>query len=78
MLACWSVSDHGTQRSSDPAAAHLLEREAEVKMNTSEAVRVREDVVANVESSIAKKNMSVVDDGLLDNTDFDERLSQQI
>jgi hypothetical protein len=78
MLAGWSVSDHATQRSSDPAAAHLLEREAEVKMNTSEAIRGREDVVANAESSIAKKNVLVVDDGLLDNIDFDERLSQQI
>ena len=78
MLAGWSVSDHATQRSSDPAAAHLLEREAEVKMNTSEVVRGREDVVANAESSIAKKNLLVVDDGLLDNIDFDERLSQQI
>jgi hypothetical protein len=78
MLAGWSVSDHATQRSSDPTAAHLLEREAEVKMNTSEAVRGREDAVANAESSIAKKNMLVVDDGLLDNIDFDERLSQQI
>ena len=50
----------------------------EVKTNTSEAVRGREDVVANAESSIAEKNVLVVDDGLLDNIDFDERLSQQI
>jgi hypothetical protein len=78
MLAGWSVSDHATQWSSDHAAAHLLEREAEVKMNTPEAARRREEVVANAESSIAKKNVLVMDDGLLDNIGFDERLSQQI
>jgi hypothetical protein len=78
MLAGWSVSDHATQWSSDPAAAHLLERDTEVKMNTPEAARGREEVVANAKSSIAKKDMLVVDDGLLNNIDFDERLSQQI
>lgn len=50
--------------------------EAEVEMSTPEAVRGRKEVVANAYSSTRKETTLLVDDGSLDNIDFDERLSQ--
>jgi hypothetical protein len=55
-----------------------MKREVEVKMKTPEAVRSREEVVADANSSTRKETTLVVDDGLLEGIDFDERLSKQI
>ena len=51
---------------------------AEVEVNMPEAVRGRNEVVADADSSMRKETTLIVDDGLLDDIDFDERLSQQI
>jgi hypothetical protein len=37
-----------------------------------------EEIVTNAESSVRKDKMMGVDDGLFENIDFDEHLSQQI
>jgi hypothetical protein len=80
----WSVYDYVTRLPGDSAAAHLTERGVEGDMSTPEAVQnttaasSRETVVANADSNMRKETVLVVHDGLLDNTDFDERLSQQI
>ena len=37
-----------------------------------------EEIVTNAESSVRKEKMMGVDDGLFENIDFDEHLSQQI
>jgi hypothetical protein len=61
-----------------------MEREVEDEVKLPEAVRTtaaatsREEVVANPESSMQNETMLVVDDGLLENVDFDESLSQHI
>jgi hypothetical protein len=60
------------------------EREIKGSENTPEAVRTttagtrRKNVLTNAKSSIRKESVSLVDDDLLDNVDFDESLSQQI
>jgi hypothetical protein len=70
-LAGWSEFDGTTRRSGDPATAHLTEQNVEDEMNTQE-------VMADVEPSMRKGTMLVADGGLLENVDFEERLSQQI
>lgn len=83
MLAGWSEFDGTTRRSGDPATAHLTEQNVD-KINTQEVVRTTtaaisgKEVMADVEPSMRKGTMLVVDDGLLENVDFEERLSQQI
>jgi hypothetical protein len=83
MLAGWSVPG-ATECHGDPAAARSTEREIKGLGNTPEAVRTttagtyRENVLTNAKSSIRKETVSLVDDRLLENVDFDERLSQQI
>jgi hypothetical protein len=47
-----------------------MEREVEIEANTPEAVRSREQVVANAESSVRKETMWVVDDELLEYIEF--------
>jgi hypothetical protein len=84
MLAGWSEFDGTTRRSGDPATAHLTEQNVEDEINTQEVVRTTtaatsgKEVVADVEPSMQKGTMLVVDDGLLENIDFEEPLSQQI
>jgi hypothetical protein len=84
MLAGWSVPDYATEWHGDPAAARSTEREIKGSETLPEAVRTtnagtyRETVLTNAKSSIWKETVSLVDDGLLENIVFDERLSQQI
>lgn len=84
MLAGWSVSGYATEWSGDAAAARLTTRDIEAAVHTPEASRTtattnsREEVVTNVESSMRKEMMPLVDEGLFEDVDFDERLSQQI
>lgn len=84
MLAGWSEFDGTTRRSGDLATARLTEQNVEDKKTTQEVVRTTtaaisgKEVMADVEPSMRKGTMLVVDDGLLDNVDFEERLSQQI
>jgi hypothetical protein len=84
MLAGWSVPGYATECHGDPVAARSTEWEIKGLGNTPEAVRTttagtyRENVLTNAKSSIRKETMSLVDDRLLENVDFDERLSQQI
>jgi hypothetical protein len=62
----------------------LTEQKVEPDMNapevgrTTTAVISGEEVVANAKSSVLKETTPVVDEGLPENVDFDERLSQQI
>jgi hypothetical protein len=84
MLAECSVPDYATECHGDPAAARSTKREIKGSGNTPEAVRTttaetyKENVLTNAKSSIRKETVSLVDDRLLENVDFDERLSQQI
>jgi hypothetical protein len=84
LLAGWSVIDCATEWHGDPATARSTEREMEWSENTLEAVRTTsagiytENVLANAKSSIRKETVSLVDNGLLENVDFDEPLSQQL
>jgi len=84
MLAGWSVSELGAQWSDVTEAARLKEREMEGELDIAQAIRTttatssKEQVAENAESIALKGMMQAVDDGLLENVDFDERLSQQI
>ena len=84
MLAGWSEFDGTTRRSADPAIAYLTEQNVEDEMNIQEVVRTTtvatsgNEVVADVDPSMRKGTLLVVDDGLLENVDFEERLGQQI
>jgi hypothetical protein len=84
MLAGWSVSELGAQRSDVTETALLTEREMEGELDTPQALRTttatsnREQVAVIAEPIMLKGTMQIVDDGLLENVDFDERLSQQI
>ena len=68
------TKDNGTYKK----ASCVIFWKAEVEVNTPEAVRGRNEVVADADSSVRKETTLIVDDGLLDDIDFDERLSQQI
>jgi hypothetical protein len=84
MLAGWSVYELGAQWSDVTEAARLKEREMEGELDMPQAVRTttatssKEQVAVIAESIMLKGMMQAVDDGLLENVDFDERLSQQI
>lgn len=84
MLTGWPEFDATTRRSGNPATAHLTEQNVEDEMDTQEVIRTTTaatsgiEVDADVEPSMRKGTMLVVDDGLLENVDFEERLSQQI
>jgi hypothetical protein len=84
MLAGWSVSELVAQWSDVTEAAHLKEREMEGELDMPQAVRTttatssKEQVAVIAESIMLKGMMQAVDDGLLENVDFDERLSQEI
>lgn len=84
MLAGWSELDGTTRRSGDLATTRVSQQNVEGEMNTPEVARTTtaatrgQDVVADTESRMWKESMLVVDDGLLDDVDFEERLSQQI
>ena len=84
LLAGWSVIDCATEWLGDPAAARSTELEIKGSEILPEAVRTTtagthtENILANEKSSTRKETVSLVDDGLLENVDFDEPLSQQI
>jgi hypothetical protein len=84
MLAGWSVSELGAQRSDVTEAARLKEREMEGELDMPQAVRTttatssEEQVAVIAESIMLKGMMQAVDDDLLENVDFDKCLSQQI
>ena len=84
MLAGWPESGCALQWPVDSASAHLAEQKVEGDVNAPEVVRTTisvasgEEIVANAKSSGLKETILVVDEGLLENVDFDERLSQQI
>lgn len=59
------------------AWAQLYDRQPGGAHNSTAATS-GEEIVADAESSVGKEAMVGIDDGLLDNVDFDERLSQQI
>jgi len=78
-----SVYDYDAHLPGDSAAAHLTAPGVEGNVTTPEAIRTTtaassgDAVVARAESSMQTETMLLVDDGLTENTDFDERLSQQ-
>jgi hypothetical protein len=84
MLAGWPESGCALKWSINSASAHLTEQKLEGDVNAPEVVRTTtavtsgEEVVANAKSSVLKETIPFVDEGLLENVDFDERLSQQI
>jgi hypothetical protein len=55
-----------------------MEQEVNIEVKTLEAVRSREEVVVNAQWSVNEETVLVVDDELLQYTNFDECLSQQI
>jgi hypothetical protein len=61
------TKDKGTYKK----ASCVIFWEAEVEVNTPEAVRGRKEVVADADSSMRKETTLVGDDELLDNIDFD-------
>lgn len=83
MLAGWSVSEVAIQRPDDFAVASSTEREVEGEVTTpgaapnTTAAASGKVVVSNAEASPRKETTVVVDYGLLENLDFDERLSQE-
>jgi hypothetical protein len=65
-------------------AARPTEREKEGELDSLQALRTttatssREKVIVTAEPIVLNGTVQVVDDGSLENVDFDERLSQQI
>jgi hypothetical protein len=84
MLAGWSVSDLAVQHSDNFTVASSTVQEPESGVTTpasaqnTTAATVGEENVADAGSSVEKEAVVGIDDGLLDNVDFDERLSHQI
>lgn len=84
ILVGWSVSDHAIEYSRNVAMAISTEREAEGEVTAPRDARTTtapsngDDVVSSAEASMRNEAMVNVDEGLLENVDFDERLSQQI
>lgn len=81
MLAGWPESGCALQWPVNSSSARLTEQKVEGTENASEVVRTvtsGEEVLAHAKSSGLKETMPVVDEGLLENVDFDGRLSQQI
>jgi hypothetical protein len=84
MLAGWTVSDCDARSIEDVAVANVTERRVRGEVIMQGAARTitteisGEEIVTNAESSVRKDKMMGVDDGLFENIDFDEHLSQQI
>jgi hypothetical protein len=84
MLAGWTVSDCDARNIEDVAVANVTERRVRGEVIMQGAARTitteisGEEIVTNAESSVRKDKMMGVDDGLFENIDFDEHLSQQI
>lgn len=84
MLAGWPESGCALQWPVNSASVHQTEQKVEGDVNAPEVVRTAiavtsgEEVLTNAKSSGLKETILDVDEGLLENVDFDERLSQQI